>query len=485
MPRRRPHLDSPLIWCASAVPRGVFELLPSSIAMNQEQPLPPSAPVPPFTGAPHQLRPKLRPIRGFATQHNEQVLLGIADARQVSDRVVLAVPQFQVVLPHMNGENDLPAIVKAVGRGLDEGVLKQFVAQLDDAGLLEGPVFEAMLKKMREEFDSGENLPPGSSVQVGEMLAGQELGEGSTEEQRRALGPKKLREAMDTWIRQSLEKAEDPSFDRLPRGVIAPHLDYWRGWMNYAHVYGRMRVVDKPDRVVILGTNHFGAGTGVTACDKGFESPFGVCRLDGEFLSLLKSKLGEENARRLLKDRYDHEREHSIELHIPWVQHVFGDAETGAAPKVLGILVHDPSQNNGESYDGNGLGILPFIEALRAAIEEAPGRTLVVASADLSHVGQSFGDRVPIMGETKEAEAFRTKVLTHDQEMLALVEQGKAEELVSSMAWQQNPTRWCSIGNIVAMMKVLRAERVRRLNYAGVGDQQGIAFVTSYAGVVE
>ncbi|MBO3464471.1 AmmeMemoRadiSam system protein B [Aetokthonos hydrillicola CCALA 1050] len=255
--------------------------------------------------------------------------------------------------------------------------------------------------------------------------------------------------------------------------------------MNDAHVYGRMRVVDAPERIVILGTNHFGSGTGGTACDKGYESPLGTCPLDADFLNLLKAKLGAENAAKLLKDRYDHEREHSVELHIPWVQHVFADKKTGAMPKVVGILVHDPAMNNGESYDNLGLGILPFIEALKQTISESKGKTLIVASADLSHIGQSFGDKTPIMGETPEADAFRQKVLGHDQEMLALVEQGKPEDLVSSMAWQQNPTRWCSVGNLVAMLKVTDAKAVTRLNYAGVGDQQGVAFVTSYAGVVE
>lgn len=441
----------------------------------------PSQPV--FSGAPHQLKPKLRPVRGFAAQHENQTLMGLADARQVSDKVVMTVPQFQIVLPHMNGQNDLEAIVRTVGRRLAIDVLKQFVAQLDDAGLLEGPVFDGMLTKMRAEFDAGDNLPPGASTQVGEALAGQSLGESSTEEQRRELAPAKLREAIDQWIAQALEKAEDPSFDSLPRAVIAPHLDYWRGWMNYAHVYGRLRVVDRPDRVVILGTNHFGSGTGVTACDKGYESPLGVCPLDRALLEKLKSKLGPENAGKLLKDRYDHEREHSIELHIPWIQHVFAD-KAGNAPQVLGILIHDPAVNNGESYDGNGLGIIPFIDAMKSAIAEMPGRTLIVASADLSHIGQSFGDQTPIMGDDAKAEEFRRKVLTHDQEMLALVEQGKPEDLVSSMAWQQNPTRWCSIGNLVAMLKITGATSVRRLNYAGVGDQQGVAFVTSYAGAV-
>ena len=43
----------------------------------------------------------------------------------------------------------------------------------------------------------------------------------------------------------------------------------------------------------------------------------------------------------------------------------------GPRPKIWAALVHDPSRNNGDSYDGNGLGIQPFIDALRAAIKEA------------------------------------------------------------------------------------------------------------------
>lgn len=452
--------------------------------MDPSQPAPQHPPIPAFSNAPHQVRPKLRPVRGFATQHEGRTLMGLTDARQVSEKMVLTAPQFQVVLPHMNGQNDLDAIVRAVGHGLNTEIMKQFVAQLDDAGLIEGPTFDAMLAKMRADFDSSDTLPPGASAQVAEALAVQELGENATDAQKQELGPTKLREALDTWIAQALEKAEDPSFNALPRAVIAPHLDYWRGWMNYGHVYGRLRVVDRPTRVVVLGTNHFGSGTGVTACDKSYESPLGVSRLDAELLGRLKANLGAENAEKLLRHRYDHEREHSVELHIPWIQHVFTDKATGESPMVLGVLVHDPAVKNGESYDGQGLGLMEFVGAMKKAIKDSPGTTLIVSSADLSHAGQSFGDTTPIMGDTPESEEFRRKVLTHDQEMLALLEQGKGEDLVSSLAWQQNPTRWCSTGNLVAMLKLTDAAEVKRLNYAGVGDQQGIAFVTSYAGVV-
>ncbi|HBS29943.1 MAG TPA: AmmeMemoRadiSam system protein B, partial [Phycisphaerales bacterium] len=433
---------------------------------------------------PHQVRPRLRAVKGFPVQQGEQVLMGLSDARQISDQVVFTMPQAQLILPHMDGENDVAGITEKVGRGLRREDLEMLVAQLDAAGLIEGPVFDAMLARMRAQFDASVNLPPSSTADFADALVVQALGDKATEAQKTELGPTKLRQTMDHWMNQVLEKAERPSFDALPRAIVAPHLDYWRGWMNYAHVYGRLRVVDRPDRVVILGTNHFGQSTGVCACDKGFESPFGVCEHDGDFASRVSAHLSPQQRAQLLENRYDHEREHSVELQIPWIQHVFGSRSDERFPPVYAVLVHDPAHNNGESYDGNGLGLLPFVDALKKAIAGAPGTTLIVASADLSHVGASFGDQTPFVGDTEESKAFRDRVVRHDQEMLQLVHQGKGEELVASMAWQQNPTRWCSVGNLVAMMKVTGAERVEILNYTVAADQQGVAAVSSVAAVV-
>ncbi|MDX2115665.1 MAG: AmmeMemoRadiSam system protein B [Planctomycetota bacterium] len=452
--------------------------------MDQAQPAPDRQPPVFDPSAPHQQTPRLRQVRGFPAQHGEQVLLGLADARQISDEIVFTIPAAQVILPHMDGTKTIDEIVGAVGHGLKRSDLEMLIAQLDHAGLLEGPRFQAILQRVRDEYDSAPHLPPAGTANIADALVTQEKGEGLSAEEIAAAAPAALRTAMDRWMAQALEKVDKPSFDELPRAVIAPHLDYWRGWMNYAGIYGRMRVVDRPDRVVVLGTNHFGFGTGVVGCDKGFQSPLGVSELDRAFVDELSRHLTAEQSRQLFLHRYDHEREHSVELHIPWIQHVFADPSTGATPKVFGALVHDPAVNNGESYDNQGLGILPFIDAMKKAIAASPGTTLIVASADLSHVGSSFGDRTPIVGDSQESVAFRNKVVGHDREMIQLIIEGKAEELVASMAWQQNPTRWCSVGNIVAAMKITGAPSVSVLNYVMAGDQQGSAMVSSIAAAI-
>jgi len=436
--------------------------------------------------AEHQQNPRIRKIRAVPVpakgpDGEEMVMLGLADAQQIATRMVVTHPAFQQVLALMDGSRSVDQIVSEVGHGLERPMLGQFVAQLDEAGLIYGPKFDAMAAKMRSEFDNAEILPPGSTAQAADQLVMHEHGQDASDELKAEKGPETLRRSFDQWIDRALTDAENPAFDALPKAIVAPHLDYARGWLNYANIYGRLRVTERPDRVVILGTNHFGQATGVCGCDKGYETPLGVCEVDHVLVEAVRKELGDTDATKLFADRYDHENEHSVELHIPWIQHIFGQDDAGHHPKVFAALIHDPLVNNGEAYDDEGLALDPFVEALKRALNTMEGTTLIVASADLSHVGPAFGDQQPMAGDDDEAQQRRTEVAKHDQESLKAFTERRLDDMIGSMSWQQNPTRWCSVGNMTAAMRVAEPERVEMLNYAAAVDPQGAAFVSSAA----
>lgn len=453
-----------------------------------DQPTTPNAPtIPPFDpAAAHQQRPRLRPVRGFPypakTQDGKDIaLLGLADARQISPRVVVLAPAVSEILPHMDGTNSLDQIVTKVGRGLERRVMEQLVAQLDDAGLIEGPNFQGMLKKMRDTFDASTILPPAGTADFGDQLYQQAPEENATDERKAQIIREQYKKFFDQWIDAALKDAADPAVTDLPKAIVTPHLDYPRGWMNYAASYGRLRVADRPDRIIILGTNHFGESTGVAACDKGWATPLGTCEADGDVIAGLRKRLGDA----VFAHRFDHEHEHSIELQIPWIQHVFGQDDKGEYPRVFGALIHDPAVNSGESYDGQGVGLQAFVDALHDLIDELPGRTLIVSSADLSHAGPAFGDQHALAGDEPSAIEGRTKVFKHDREMLELLVQNKPSELVAAMAWMQNPTRWCSLGNMVAAAMITQPQTVRLLNYTASMDEQGTTMVSSASMMME
>ena len=432
--------------------------------------------------APHMATPRLRPVRGFplnmqGQDGQQQVMLGLADAKQISQQIVAAAPGFQVVLPKMDGRRGMKQIVAEVGSGLTEEALGRFIAELDRAGLIEGPTFQAMYEQMCADYDSADVLPPGRTAAFADQLVDARLGEDTTDEQRAAQGGATLTGQFDAWMDQVMANVDDPSFDELPGVLLVPHSEYMRAWPNYALGWGRMRVVDRPDRVIVLGANHFGLGKGVVGCDKGFASPIGVCPADEALIGALRGSLGES----LFEHRHDHEREHSIEHQIPWIQHCLGADADGSYCPVFGALVHDPTVNNGEAYENDGVGLPAFVEAVRDALSTLGGRTLIVCSAEFSHTGQAFGDQQSLAREAEGADAFREQVITRDRELIGLVEQGKPDELVSSLAWQQNASRWNSTGAIVASMKIARPERIRTLNYLAAADPQGLSLVATAA----
>ncbi|MEO1008097.1 MAG: AmmeMemoRadiSam system protein B [Planctomycetota bacterium] len=438
-------------------------------------------PLPEFDpAAEHHTHPKLRQIKGFPAEIKGQPALGVADARQISRKVVFTSPAAQHVLPLMDGTRTIDEIVAQVGQGLERRSVELLVAQLDNAALLHGPTFDTVWTDFTRAFDSSEVLPPSNTADYAEALARKSLGEDATDEQIAEGAADALRAHFDQVIDAALKDAENPSLDALPPGLAVPAIDYTRGANVYAAAYGRLRVVDRPDRVLILGPNHYGRSSGVCGCDKGYQSPLGQCPADRELADRLRASLGEG----LFEHRFDHEREHSIELQIPWIQHVFGPDEQGAYPRVFAALVHDAAANNGESYDGNGVGIPAFVEAVRAALAELGGRTLVVASSDLSHVGKMFGDQVQLMDQSQESQQFLQRVVQHDREMLQLLEQGKPEEMVAAMAWQQNPTRWSSTGPLVAAMGIAAPCGLDVLHYQGAVDPKGQMLVGLMAGAI-
>jgi MEMO1 family protein len=399
--------------------------------------------------------------------------------------MVFAPVEAQELLPLLDGQRTVEDIAAQFGRGLPVEQVEAFVAQLDHAGLLEGPVFEHMLARVHADFDATENLPPAATAAFADVLVSQSLGREATDEEKVSIAPRVLRDELDTWISKALEGKNEPPLSETPRGLIAPHLDYPRGWVAYASAWGRLRGAPRPDRVVVLGTNHFGIGTGVTVCDKGYETALGTCAVDSALLNALKSRLGAANAAKALANRYDHEREHSIELQIPWIQHCLGTDAAGGHVPVLGILIHDPTVNQTDSYDGLGLGLTPFVEAMTHAIKDVGGRTLVVASADLSHVGPMFGDQIALQGDDPPAKEAKVRVMNHDREMLALVASNQPDQLLAAMCWQQNPTRWCSIGNLIAALKITQPREVKILRSMFAMDPMGMGIVSCAGGLIQ
>jgi AmmeMemoRadiSam system protein B len=320
--------------------------------------------------------------------------------------------------------------------------LVELVKRLDECGLLWGPTSETMEKARLDAIRAAGKI----------MLP---------EEARKP----ELAQQLKGFITEQLGKADDPEFDRLVVGVVAPHLDYGRAGANYAAAYKCLETgaKDRPDRVVVLGTNHFGLGDGVVMGEFGFETPFGDVRPDATVLERLRDAFGD----RLFKDQIDLAAEHSIALQLPWIQHLYGDVPVVAA------LVPDPNHPM-ISDDGARVGTKEFAAALKSILSQAGGRTVFVSSADLSHVGPQFGDQAALDAARKHA------VEEHDRSMLGEFI-GGPDQLVAQMSRSGNSNRWCSVGSMFVTATCAPHGSREMVRYEQSADPNGAGMVTSAA----
>lgn len=394
----------------------------------------------PFSDLPeHLLMPALRQFQAWPLKQKDEQFVALRDPYMLRKETMVVPANIFGIIQRIDG-NTLAADIAASTKAPADKFI-ELLKKLDEAGLLWGPTSSQLEKDAVSKLQEEGTFPVRSSGTLGE-----------TEEA--------SREQLHNWFSET----EDPEFETALKGIIAPHLDYTRGWPNYASAYYAWQNVEVPDRVVILGTNHFGEGDGVVLSTIGFSTPLGTCPVDQPVIEALVEKFGEG----ITKDLIDHAAEHSIELQLPWIQHCFGNVP------IVALLIPCPLIEMIKE-DGERTSTEDFIPALRTILDEIGGTTLVVASADLSHVGQQFGEPRPVDDQRK------FDVERHDREMMTKFIANDTDEFISAMKWHNNSTHWCSIGNMSAILNLVQPNEIELIDYRQACDERGIALVSSCA----
>jgi len=160
-----------------------------------------------------------------------------------------------------------------------------------------------------------------------------------------------------------------PARGEHPIALVLPHAGYVYSGQIAADGW-RQAAGQAYDLVVLLGTNHTTPGfSGVSVYPgAGFRTPLGVAEVDTATVSALLARGGAIRA-----DTRVHEREHSIEVQVPFAQVVLPGV------KILPVIVgtEDP------------LLLARFVQALARVL--AGRHALIVASSDLSHYPDDEG----------------------------------------------------------------------------------------------
>jgi AmmeMemoRadiSam system protein B len=256
-----------------------------------------------------------------------------------------------------------------------------------------------------------------------------------------------------------------------PSGIIAPHLDYARGAPCYREAYAALAAGGLAERYVILGTNHFGRSAAAVATSRNFRTPLGDVPTDTAFIHAVEQRIGQA----LCGGEFDHAREHSVELQVHLLQALHADRPFSIVP----ILCPDPSGTTGtRPAGGTGPDLEDLCAALAAEVAQSPLRTVLIAGADLSHVGRRFGDRSAATPASLEA------VQRADSALLSRLAQRDDADFVSAVRATANATRICSVGCIYALLRALPDRNCRVLHYHQAQDWETDTHVTCCAAVV-
>ncbi|HSN97207.1 MAG TPA: AmmeMemoRadiSam system protein B, partial [Candidatus Nanopelagicales bacterium] len=379
-------------------------------------------------------RPKLRPVEAIFVQDAERgPVIVLRDTEGIAPGAVLVPAEWSEVLARFNGMRSVEEIARDASRAGSPRVTAAMVAglagELDRAFMLESPSFWA---RRREVVQAFVDAPVREAAHAGGSYPGDRAG---------------LVDFIESRCFAEAERAAAGTTPVEARlfGLCAPHMDLWRAAAGYGRAYGALaRALSSPagasvDTFVLLGTSHAAMRRPYAVCDKAFATPLGELLPDRAFIA----ELAEQSRFDIREEQHLHKTEHSLEFQVIFLQHLLGGCPATIVPVLCGVpSLRDPAGDDlAES----------FLCALRAAIARRDGRAMVIAGADLAHVGPRFGDAAPLGGSGRDALRRR------DHESIARATELDALGFFAHVASDLATRRVCGLGPIYTLLRAMPA----------------------------
>jgi hypothetical protein len=182
-------------------------------------------------------------------------------------------------------------------------------------------------------------------------------------------------------------------------------------------------------------------------------------------IGALAGALGEEDA---FAEELHHRGEHSIELAAVWLHFVRDGAPVPVVPVLCG---HFGDFISGQADPGHYPRFLAALTVLREVM--AARRTLVVAAADLAHMGPAFGHPygLDFIGQAQARNA--------DARLLETIVGGDANGFFQLLKAEGDRRQVCGLPPIYLALRLLEPSQGEPAGYALCpADPQGMSFVT-------
>jgi len=227
---------------------------------------------------------------------------------------------------------------------------------------------------------------------------------------------------------------------RAVKGLVVPHAGYMYSGPVAAHAYAALAEDGLPEHFVILGPNHHGVGAPVALCPEDHLTPLGTVPYD--------AKVGKHLIGGVIEsDPEAHRQEHSIEVQLPFLQHLRSNAPF--VPIALAYQEWEVAKEVGE--------------AVAKAVEDVDA--VIIASSDFTHVGPNYGQMPP--------RGMSVSEFARQQDAMALQEIEKMDAKGLQTVVHEREITMCGFGAVSAMLVAanrLGAREAKVLKYATSAD---------------
>jgi MEMO1 family protein len=158
------------------------------------------------------------------------------------------------------------------------------------------------------------------------------------------------------------------------KAIIVPHAGYFFSGSCAAHAYKKVAESTLAKTFVLIGLNHYGHHSGISNQD--WQTPLGIIETNKELVDEIT------NTTSLEINEEPHEKEHSIEVQIPFLQYINKDNDFDIVCISLGNI--DPEKLGTELFD----------------VLNNKDVTLIISS-DFTHYGHNF-NYVPFTDNIKQ-----------------------------------------------------------------------------------
>ena len=404
-------------------------------------------------------RPVLRAVESIVVPDNKHGrVLVLRDTQGITDAHAVLPPALVPVVVRFAGQLTCEQIAREVsgevGVTVPVEVVVRLAEELEQGLFLEGAPYVLARARVEREFAE-------ATVRVAAHAGGAYHGE---------------RRALERYIETGCLAKANGAGARASNGspmvaLVAPHIDPWRGAVGYGHAYGALGKALAPaaDTFILFGTSHAPMRQPFALCRKAFATPLGTVDVDVDGVDSLAACTDGFDP---YADQINHRREHSLEFQVVFLKHALGDRPIRIVPILAGLGAH---QMSGEDPSSDAR-VDRFLGGVRDLLQSAPGRFVVIAGADLAHVGPRFGDPHPFDAEQ------RTRLEQTDRQSLEHATSIDSVAFWDHVCGDLDARRVCGLAPIWSLLRCIPgAARGTLLHYEQTVDKEDGSIVSHAA----